>query len=303
MLKSQVKKKFLDLFYHEIKDLILDSKKTRLNLFVLKIQNNKFCYHELVDELTDCVISFGLTRQELSDLKNSLGGKRYLRAVERIKEHTKNEGEVGEILLYCFLESHLNAPKIFTKLALKLSKEDYVKGSDGVHLLKLSDGNFQLIFGESKLNEKLTTSLSEAFKSISDFLKRRKSNINWETQLLNTHLKQESIDDKTYQLLKEIIMPSAKAKRISTDNAFGVFVGFDLKLSSVDKKLENQKFRDEICARIKKEVEEKVQHIKEKIKEHKLEGYAFYVYIFPFIDLEESRKRLIKNLEKATNDF
>jgi hypothetical protein len=34
-------------------------------------------------------------------------------------------GELGELLLYCFLESHLKAPKILSKLELKTSTNHY----------------------------------------------------------------------------------------------------------------------------------------------------------------------------------
>jgi len=48
------------------------------------------------------------------------------------------------------LETHLNAPKILTKLEVKTAPNDYVKGADGVHLLQLNEQDFQLILGEAK---------------------------------------------------------------------------------------------------------------------------------------------------------
>ena len=56
-----------------------------------------------------------------------------------------------KLLLFCFLESQLKAPKILSKLELKTTSGLYVNGADGVHFLKLEDGNYQLIFGESKM--------------------------------------------------------------------------------------------------------------------------------------------------------
>ncbi|MOA61566.1 hypothetical protein D3C78_1867440 [compost metagenome] len=44
-----------------------------------------------------------------------------------------------------------------------------MNGADGVHFAKLEDGNFQIIFGESKTEENLTAALSHAFKSIYEF--------------------------------------------------------------------------------------------------------------------------------------
>jgi hypothetical protein len=56
-------------------------------------------------------------------------------------------GELGELLLYCFLESHINAPKILTKLEIKTSNQMDVNGADGVHLLQNTDKDYQLVFG------------------------------------------------------------------------------------------------------------------------------------------------------------
>ena len=72
------------------------------------------------------------------------------KARKKFKEAVKNDEELGELLLFCFLEGHLDAPKILTKLELKASNQLYVNGSDRVHLKKLSDKKYQLIFGESK---------------------------------------------------------------------------------------------------------------------------------------------------------
>ena len=65
--------------------------------------------------------------------------------------YKRQDGELGELLLFCFLESQLKAPKILSKLELKTTSGLYVNGADGVHFLKLEDGNYQLIFGESKM--------------------------------------------------------------------------------------------------------------------------------------------------------
>ena len=60
-------------------------------------------------------------------------------------------GKLGEILLYLFLENKLDAPKLLSKVELKTSGNQYVFGSDGVHLFQLDNKNFQLILGESKI--------------------------------------------------------------------------------------------------------------------------------------------------------
>lgn len=300
MLNTNISETFLGLFSNEIECDIEDTN-SKLNLRVLNIRNNRFCYSELVEELSNAVISFALSRKEFADLeKKRRYGSLYNRAIEKFKDYHLNEGEAGELLLYCFLESHLKAPKILTKLELKTSSEDYVKGSDGIHLLKLSDRDYQLVFGESKLDAKLTTSISQAFKSISDFINRPKNNIHSEIGLISSELGKEACDEYMYEFLKSIIYPRADSKEaINRDDAFAIFAGFEVDVDDLAKKMTNSEFRSFLVEKVKAEVEGKKNHIRKKIEEYDLYGYTFYVYAFPFTELASTRKDIIKKLTKG----
>lgn len=295
-IRTKVNKEFLSLFYHEIKDYILEKSSTKLNLFILKIENNRFQYDQLITELTDCIITYALSKQELEEYKQSEGGKKYFKAVKRLRDYKTNDGELGEVLLYCLLEAHLNAPKIFTKLKLKTSSQDYVKGSDGIHLLKIKKNNYQLVFGESKMDEDLTRSLSEGFKSIYEFVTRKKNNIYDETRLLSSYLGEEVLDKQSLEFLRKLIIPSKNDENFIKDNAFGVFAAYDLKITEIEMKLPNEEFRTLIRNKIKTEVNDKIAHIESKINHYELFGYNFYIYIIPFTELSTQRKKIIENL-------
>lgn len=142
----------------------------------------------------------------------------------------------------------------------------------------------------------MTTSLSQAFKSIDDFIKRPKNNINSEIGLINSQLCKEAFDEGLYNTLKSIIFPTASDNGITKDNAFAIFAGFDLKLTIEEEKMKNDEFREAIKKRVITEVESKKAHIKKKIDEYKLHGYTFYVYVFPFTQLDETRKKIIEDL-------
>lgn len=302
-LKTSINGKFLNLFYNDL-ECDIEETHSKLNLRILRIENNQFCYKELVDELSEAIISFSLSRKEHSDfLKDEKYAALYRKAVAKLRDYTSNDGEAGELLLYCFLESHLNAPKLLTKLEIKLSTNDYAKGSDGIHLLKLADKKYQLIFGESKLDADLVTSLTNAFKSISDFVTRPKNNIHHEIGLINSQLCKEAFDENLYAFIKSVIFPTANGSdSITKDNAFAVFAGFDIKVTDEEKKLANDAFRDLIRGKIKDEVEKRKAHIKKKIEEYNLQNYTFYVYVFPFMELDATRKKIIKDLTLAEND-
>jgi hypothetical protein len=213
-------------------------------LHILKIENNQFCYPELVNHLRNHFISFSRSRKEIQDFeKDRRYGELYAKAASKFRDYNVNEGEAGELLLFCFLESHLKVSKILTKLEIKLSSKDYAKGSDGIHLLKVADKDYQLIFGESKLYQSLTSSITKAFESIQDFLTRKSNNVNDEIGLINSQLCREAFDEDLYQFLKSVIMPKANAEEpINKNNAFAIFAGFEINPTDEEKKLSNSDF-------------------------------------------------------------
>lgn len=300
MLNIGIKESFLDLFYNDI-ECDIEDVNSKLNLRILRIENNQFCYPDLIKELSNAILTFSLSRKAFTDFeKDKRYGELYNAAIQKFRDYNVNDGEAGELLLYCFLEAHLKAPKILTKLELKTSNNDYVKGSDGIHLLRLSDSQYQLVFGESKLDAELTTSITNAFKSISDFITRDKNNIYDEIGIINSQLCKEAYDDRLYEFIKSIIFPKLNSSSpITKDNAFAIFAGFDITVSDNEAQMKNDDFRSLIRNRIKQQVEEKKAHIKKKINEYKLNGYAFYVYVFPFMKLDETRKKIIEDLTTA----
>ncbi|MFT0714634.1 DUF1837 domain-containing protein [Flagellimonas lutimaris] len=299
-LKPSINEKFLDLFYREIECDVPDTN-SKLNLHILRIENNQFCYDELIKQLGNHMIPFALSKKEITEFEKD---QRYFELVEKaaskFRDAKVNDGEAGELLLFCFLESHLKAPKILTKLEIKLSSNDYAKGSDGIHLLELAPRNYQLIFGESKLEQSLTTSISNAFKSIHDFLTRKKNNIHDEIGLISSQLCKEAFDEDLYQFLKSIIMPKAgDSDPIVKNNAFAIFAGFEIDPTEEESRLSNDKFLKQIKSKIKAEVEGKMNHIKKKIDEYQLYNYTFYVYVFPFMKLDITRKEIIKKITRT----
>ncbi|MCS4300854.1 DUF1837 domain-containing protein [Chryseobacterium sp. BIGb0232] len=237
-----------------------------------------------------------LSRKQVDELKqadkfNDLVKK----AKAKLKHHADNEGELGEILLYCLLESHLNAPKILTKLELKTNSNDYVKGADGVHLLKLSDTDYQIVLGESKLNSDISKGVYEALRSISKFLKST-SKLEFEIDLINSELVKEAYDQTTYEMLKRIIIPSAKEDDTYLDYSFGIFLGFDIPITDDESKLSNSDFRKNIREKIKKEVLKAKNSLNHQLKKSDYTGYQFYIYVIPFSDLQNKRKHIIEKI-------
>ncbi|MGQ1890136.1 HamA C-terminal domain-containing protein [Thermophagus sp. OGC60D27] len=296
MIKTNINSNFLDLFHQIIEDYKLDNS-NRLNVFMLKIRNNRFAYNDLVNLLGNNLYYFALSRTEIQKLiDNNQFDTLIKRTKNKFRDYTSNEGELGEVMLYCLLEAHLKAPKILTKLELKTANNDYVKGADGVHLLKLDDENYQLIFGEAKLDADLKQGIYDAFGSISKLLKDDNKKLDFEFDLVNSQLIKEVYDENQYKKLKSILLPSARAEETYLDYSFGIFLGFEAKITDEEMKLSNSDFRKKIKERIKQEVLDRISSFNHQIRKEEFTGYQFYIYILPFSDLAKKRKEIIKEL-------
>lgn len=292
---------FLDAFDNLGSFIIDEHGKNKLDLFVLNINANEFNLKRLEELLIDPMIDYSLSRSVKEQYKNK-SGTLTKKAKEKFIEYVKNKGELGELLLYCFLETHLKAPKILSKLELKTSTSLNVNGADGVHFLKLENGNYQLIFGESKTIVGLTDALTEAFKSIDEFKREvnskgnKKSGLPYEKSLISDHLEKETFTKEEKDFISKIVYPK-KENDFEVDDAFGIFIGYEIKIDEKDKKLPNEIFRKKIQEQIKQEVESKFSHITKKIDDFKLYGHNFYLYILPLTELDKNREAIMQELQ------
>ncbi|WMI82113.1 HamA C-terminal domain-containing protein [Anaerotignum sp. MB30-C6] len=291
---------FLDSFEH-IKEYDIDEyNKNKLNLFMIRVNANEFDYNTLIYNLLDTVISFSVSRNVQTKYVNK-PARLHKKAVDKFVEHCRNTGELGELLLYAFLECHLKAPKILSKLELKTSTSMYVNGADGVHYLELPNGNYQLIFGESKTIKGLSDAISSAFKSIYEFKNEinskgnAKSGINYEKSLISDNIMKETFNKNDIDFITKLIYPS-KNSDFRVDDAFGIFIGYEVEILKEDKKLPNDEFVDKLKTKIEEEVEENIEKIIKAIDENDLIGHSFYVYVLPFTNLDASRKKVMEGV-------
>ena len=303
MISCQVDADFLNLFTHnKVDEEIWKGNPSLFNLFTLKVENNSFIYNELIKDLDERIITFCTPRKRYEELiKKGKIGKLSKEARKKLRKHTENKWEAWELLLYCFLESHLNSPKLLSKFDIKTSNNDYVKWADGVHILEINKTKYQIVFWEAKLEATLTRSLYSAFKSINNFIKRRDNSAFYETQLIIWELEKECTNEEQYEFIKSILVPQKNTKTIK-DNAFWIFAGFDIQLTEEEKKLSNDDFRKLIDEKVLNEYNGKIKYIEEKIDEYELWWYTFYVYVVPFIELAARREYIIAELKDIAGD-
>jgi len=282
--------RFLALFYNpERFDIHL---KTVVRLYVLRVDGGDFAVKPLFKELVNNSISYVLSRQNLEKMLSdpSRIGEFFRKAQTQFKAPDPNAGEGGELLLYSFLEGHLGAPKILSKMELKTSSEHYVHGTDGVHLFEVADGDYQLIFGESKMygdtagkvGSSARRGVKAAFESMG---KVQEDDFDFDTWLVDSELLKESLDREKVELLASILLPPASGSpAITKSNAFGVFIGFELDLTAYPFA---DRTSEEIETHLRKlalsAINAEVETIKGEIQKRGLGGHQFHIYAVPFL--------------------
>lgn len=272
-----------------------------LKIYELSIANNNFNYDNLKNLIINNIKNYVFSRKEVNNaLENDESDQLYDRAIKKFREIHNNDdkgagGELGELLLYIFLESDLKAYKLLSKMELKTSKNDYIKGSDGIFLYENNFDDFNiynLIIGEAKLKNDLADGITDAFDSIMNHL----SNTDFENGLINEHIFKETFSDEEAQKLRSLIVPSPQDYKhnISKNRAFGIFLGYSLNLDT--KKASNIEAMRIINEKIATDIKLIASKLNKKIELKKLENYSFYIYILPFNKVDEDRKKIMEDI-------
>ncbi|WP_248704778.1 DUF1837 domain-containing protein [Curtobacterium sp. MWU13-2055] len=296
----KLKDDFLALF--NAADPLAISKRTQCHLHILKMSGGSPDLHGMYSLLNQAALRYALSRRNataaFADPERIAAAVNQAQARFRTPDPLNGEG--GELLLYGFLEGHLGAPKVLTKMELKTSGNDYVKGADGLHLLQRDDDTFELIFGESKMygdgkagpGTSLKSAIRAAFASMA---KVAKGGFAFETWLINSELLKEVADDEALKVISAILLPELAAT-VQRVNSFGVMIGYEIDVTTWGVEDLSD---DELASRIDREAADllasQVPYIKARIAKHGLKHYDFHIYAVPFlVDLDADEPRGIE---------
>ena len=270
----------------------LSVNRKNLNFALVKLKSNSFDYKNLIKYLENASVYYALPKKRIDELKSEGLLKDLIdETKEKFKSSKYNEGEGGELISYCINEDILHAPKILSKLKLKTNNEDYVKGADGVHLLKLDDNTYEVIFAESKMYKDLKQAVNKAFESIDRFISG--DAIDFEITTLATNLSGE-FEDIDVDYISKYILPSKS--NVTHHTAFSIFIGFDI-TNDLDKSLDYKVYEQQMVDKVRKTIMDEVANITSKVSESNRRAYSFYIYLIPFENIEDFRKDIIKGVK------
>lgn len=273
--------------------------KNQLKFFCPIIDANSFYYDGLIVSLRDAAGHYCLSRRTWEEyLSRPMELSHLVR--EKFRKLDQNTGELGELMLFSFLETDLKAPKILTKMELKTNPNLYFNGADGVHYLKLSNANYQLIFGESKAHADLKSGIENALESVQKFIfdsikddaSGSTKGITFEKGLINACIAHETFSEEEKKFIKSLVYPKS-TNPYSVDTAFGVFILYNITIDNAEKQRGNEDFRNWLLEKLKSQIAVLVPDIIKDINGKNLAGHAFYFYIVPFENMEIDRTNIL----------
>ena len=292
--------RFLNLFYDPIDFNI--NVRSNLHLHILRVKDGSFVLEQLFKEMTNSMFGYVYSRKKYKELRSDETrlGEFLMKACSQFKTPDPNSGEGGELLLYSFLEGHLGAPKILSKMEIKTSSEHYSYGSDGIHVLEIAPNEYQLIFGESKMYADVKRAIKASFASLG---KVKQEGFDYDTWLTESELLKEALESDQIKCLESILLPSSSVTSgTKVSNAFGVFVGFEIDVTDFP-------FEDHDDAQIEMHIRNlanntisnEIETIKAEVTKLGLGAHHFHIYTLPF--LKENVNGTIRGIEEVRYDI
>ena len=275
---------------------------SQVRLFYLDIENNEFSYDCLDDFLVDNIGYYVLSRTEMQNLRDRhKEHSACLRAIRAMNQHgtpgEKGTGnDLGEVMVYAFLEDVLGAPKIFTKAEIVGGTPG--SRTDGVHLLKLNDGGndkYQLVLAASNITGNIKNAVDSVIQRLDDIAGVTGN----ERRMVDRAILSSSFDADTTSYLKSILIPSRAASG-RPDISFGIFIGYSLGIDP--SQYDNDTYRSKAMEKMKQDVEDIAPYISAQlsnasiVSNSNITNHSFYFYFMPFDDADSDKDKIMQNL-------
>lgn len=269
-----------------------------LQIFSLKFDDFEFDYNGLWKYLRNNIGYYVYSRAEIKKYmdEDEISAIAYdaialmKRAILEGKMTTENE--LGELLLYVFLEQVLKAPKFMSSVEIGNHGGVITSESSAIHLLTVDAvvPFSQIILGTSIINRDIKTAIDVAFSNAQN-LKKRKGD---ERRFVEANIFAASFTEEICNQIEALILPSeSKGKKPNT--AFAMFLGYSLNGVAKNGKSIDA-YQNDVLAQIQADILNNVPFIESKITQYNLDGYSIYIYLLPFSDADEDKKDIMNRL-------
>jgi hypothetical protein len=296
-----------DSVFHEVthSEKVTWTTEGQLRLFHLKIRNNKFNPEEMKTLLYRNIGEYVFSRARIERFK--VTGDAFAVGAQAIRVLNKNGGadvkgtgaELGEMLLYSFLEEKLKAPKLMSRVELSTDAKQYASTCDGIHLLTNGTSGLpyhQVVFGASSIVGDLTYAIDAAFDSILEI----ENNEDKELHMVDNVIFDRLLNEDEVELAKEIFLPTPN-KTTSYNTSYGVFLGYTIGLDPT--KYGVAEYPQIVEEKMQEDIRRNIGYILKKINDNFLGQHSFYFYVLPFNDAEDEKKAIMEAVLKGDVDL
>lgn len=265
---------------------------SQLRLFHLKLDGVSFTDEGLYKCLRKNIGQYVFSRTEIKRYVDE--GDAFSVALDAMQRVIDQKGKapdefgnmLGEILLYAFFEEKLDAPKIFSKM--ELNARGSGNSYDGVHLLKLSDDDFQVVFGISKLEDGPEEAVDNAFYK----LKKANTASSAGIPLVCELLFDKHVDDALAAQLDYVISP--RPTSVSSDTAYGIFLCYSIGLDK--DKYDNATYKRLVESKMINDLKYVMPKIQKGIADCGLTSRSVYIYIVPLDNATEDKNSIMNKI-------
>ena len=276
-----------------------------LRLFHLDVVGYSFSSKELLKFLRKNIGRYVYSRAKLEQFKldDDVEGVRdeALRVMRQTgRPDEKGTGnELGEMLLYAFLEEKLDAPKLLSKVELSTGAKQYNSQCDSIHMHFVSTDSgvayYQMVFGTSSVIGDLKGAIDGAFECVVK-IENRGDN---EVELVEHTFLNETVPARDVDFIRSILIPSSDGNT-AYDTAYGIFLGYSIGLEAGTRTV--PEYRAVVNKKMERDIQEYAKYIRDKIDELGLSHHSFYLYVMPLTDAEKEKREIMQSIMEVSDN-
>ena len=303
-LSKTLKDKGIDTIFAEVpctENLGL-RKPGQLRLFHLLVRDGKFFHQDLERWLYRNLGRYVFSRAMLEQLRKADDLDAAIdRAIHTMLENgavdQKGIGnELGEMLIYAFLEGKLLAPKLMSRVELSTELAQYKSMCESIHLFSgINEEGIpfnQMVFGASNIVGDIREAVDHAF----DAILRIDQHAAKEIQMVEKTVFERSFSEDEISFLQKVIIPEPNAKS-NYQTAYGIFLGYSIGVNAHDHP--EMDFEELVTSKMISDIRQHAQYIARKITDNGLDEHSFYIFILPFMDAESNKSEIMDRVMKG----
>lgn len=274
---------------------ILPNDKEHMGAFI-EYQDINELRDDFVEELSDTIVDWIYSSEKFTELKNKLikNGKSESAATREIGRLTQGkfranrsdedlliQGQLGELLLFQFIQRYMKAVPLLRKMSITTSSGHERFGADAIHY-KIEQDKHIIILGEAKTYTS-KYKFNKAFEEALDSIINTYNNIRKELRL---YVHEDFLDDELNAVAEDYLNNTLKPVEVHLVSLVTYDETNKLKISN----------EEDIKMQIKKMIETKYKNFdnsKIDLEKNPILNRITYI-VFPVWDLEDLAKRFQK---------